>query len=173
MAIVVLIPGLLGRRLNDVRRRLDPEGQGRLPAHIPLVEPFRAQPSFLPLEQHCWQVCHDIVPFWVELGPLLVDQDEGLVYSEVTSGRDRLTALRQALLTGKYAPPRDQAPYTPRALIAQVERPDDLALAQWERAAAMTHVSFFLERINLMAQYPDGAWYQRDFYTLNRAVTTA
>ncbi len=173
MALVVLMPGPLGRRLSRLQRRLDPEGQGRLPAHIPLVGPFRAQPSFLPLEQHCWEVCHRTVPFWVELGPLAVGQDEGLVYSDVTSGRDGLSALRQALLTGKYAPPHDEALYEPHALVARLVRRDDLALAQWETDAAKTHVSFFLERIDLMAQYPDGTWYERDYYTLDRAVTTA
>lgn len=173
MAIVALIPGPLGRRLNRLQRRLDPEGQGGLAAHIPLAGPFPARPSFLPLEQHCWEVCHHTAPFWVELGPLVVDEGEGLVCAQLSSGQDRLIALREALLTGKYAPPGDGGPYQPRAVVARLVHRDELALAQWEMGAAATSAAFYLERIDLMAQYPDGTWYERDFYTLDRAVMRA
>ncbi len=173
MAIVALIPSGLGRRLNRLRHELGPDGEGDPPAHIPLVEPFRAEPSFLPLEQPCWRVCHDAAPFWVELGPLAVDPGERLVYAEVPSGGERLAALREALLTGQDAPPRDDTVYQPRAAVARLKRPGDVALAERETVGVETTPAFFLERVELMAQYPDGAWYKRDFYTLDRAVTRA
>ena len=169
MAIIVPIPGPLGRRLNRLRRLLDPAGREALPAHVPLVGPFQARPPFLPLEQHCWRACHRTAPFSVELGPLAVDEEERLVYAEVAP--DRLVALREALLTGKDAPPGRRAPFQPRALVARLELDADLALAQWETAAAEARASFYLERIGLMARYPDGAWYERDSYTLDRAVS--
>jgi len=37
----------------------------------------------------------------------------------------------------------------------------------------VTDAPFFLERVELMTQYPGGSWYERDFYTLDRAVTPA
>lgn len=172
MAIVALVPGALGRHLDRLRRRLDPEGEGGLPAHIPLVGPFRARPSFLPLEQHCWQVCHEAAPFGVELGRLVLGGAEGIARLEIASGGDQLAALREAFLTGKYAPPRNGAPYEPCAVVGRVVCRDELALAQWKEAVAQLGPSFLLERIDLMAQYPNGAWYGRDFYTLDRAVAT-
>jgi hypothetical protein len=173
MAIAALIPDPFGRRMNRLRRRIGPYGDDGMPPHIPLVAPFRVQPSFLPLEQHCWQVCHDSVPFEVELGSLLMDEDEGLAYYSVASGGDRLAALRDALLAGKYAPPRDEGHYQPRAVVARVGYPDEFAVAQREENTAGASVSLSLERIELMAQYPDGTWYERDFYTLDRAIASA
>ena len=173
MAIVVVIPGPLGRRLVTLRRRLGVEDGASLPAHILLVGPFLAGPPFLPLEQHCWRVCHEIAPFDIEPGPLRVDADERLVCAEIQSGRDQLVALREALLTGEYAPPRDDTAYTPRAVVARLDRSDDIAPAKREIAGVVTDAPFFLERVELMAQYPDGSWYERDFYTLDRAVTPA
>jgi hypothetical protein len=173
MAIVVTVPGAPGRRLERLRRLLEPEGGGRPPPHIPLVAPFEIEPSFLPLEQHCWQTGHDRAGFWVELGTPRVGDGGRLVYAEVVSGRAELLALREALLTGKYAPPRSDGSYHPRAVVARLERDADVALARRETEGMEPAGAFFLERFELMAQYPGGAWYERDFYTLDRAVTKA
>ena len=173
MALVVLIPGPLGRRLSRLRDRFDPEADRELAAHVPLLGPFQARPSFLPLEQHCWRACHETAPFSVELGELAFDEGGGLLYFEVASGSNELRALREALLEGKYAPHREDAAYEPRAVVGRLARRDDLVLGDCEEAATRSGRSFYLERIELMAQYPDGAWYERDFYTLDRAATRA
>lgn len=173
MSIVVSIPGPLGRWLNQSRRRLEPEDSGRLPPHIPLVAPFPAQPPFLALERHCWRVCHEIAPFWVELGQLAVDEGEHTLVAEIASGREAILSLREALLMGEDAPPDDGPAYEPRAFIACLEQPRDVALARSEASAPLPSPAFFLERIELMAQYADGGWYERDFYTLDRAAARA
>ncbi len=159
--------------MNRLRRRVGRSGDGGMPPHIPLVAPFQAQPSFLPLEQHCWQVCHDTAAFAVELGPLLFDEDEELACYDVTSGADSLMALREVLLTGRHAPPRDDGDYRPRVVVARVAYPDEMKVVQREEEADKPDLSFSLKRVELMARYPDGTWYERDFYTLDRVVTTA
>ncbi|MEX0785645.1 MAG: 2'-5' RNA ligase family protein [Dehalococcoidia bacterium] len=173
IAIVVPIPGAPGQRLDRLRRLFAGEDGGAMRPHIPLVGPFDAEPSFLPLEQHCWDVCHKTAAFWVELGAPEVDAGERLVYAGVRSGGDELMALREALLTGRYAPPPSDGAFDPRAVIARIEPDEDIALAQRETAGLEPVGSFLMERIDLMARYPDGSWYQRDFYTLDRAVAEA
>ena len=173
MAIIVTIPGAPGRRLERLRRLLEPGSDRRLAPHIPLVAPFEVEPSFLPLEQHCWQAGHETSGFWVDLAQPAVDEAERLVYAEIVAGKDELTALREALLTGRYAPSRDDSTYAPRAMIAHLEREDDVAPAQGETAQMEPAGSFYVERFELIARYPDGTWYERDFYTLDRAVTKA
>jgi hypothetical protein len=173
MAVIAPVPGRLGQQMNRLRRKLDPDGQLSMAAHIPIVGPFRVQPSFLPLEQHCWRVCHETAPIAVELGDLVLEDEGGLAYSDIVTGRDELLALRQKLTSGKYAAPADEGSGEPRALVGRVSYRDELALARWEEFAEKSNRSFLLERVDLMAQYPDGTWYERDFYTLDRAVTRA
>ncbi|MEX1255607.1 MAG: 2'-5' RNA ligase family protein [Dehalococcoidia bacterium] len=174
MAIVACVPGAFGRRLAQLQRRIEGEGRGRMPPHIPLLGPFEAGPPFLPLEQHCWEVCHRAAPFTVDLAPPAVDEERRLLSCEVVSGDEQLVELRQALLAGKYAPPADGDAYQPRCVIARVERPDDLAPARQEVAeAAPSAASCLVERIELMARYPSGEWYERDFYTLDAAAARA
>jgi hypothetical protein len=139
-------------------------------AHIPLVGPFESEPPFLPLEQHCYDVCHKTAAFGVEPGAAEVDAAARLVYAELRSGGDELGALREALLTGRYAPPRGDREYRPRVHIARLDNEEDVELAQRETGGLEPAGSFFVERIDLMAQYPDGSWYERDFYTLDRAA---
>lgn len=170
MAIVVPIPGAPGERLSKLRRVFELEDGGAMPAHIPLAGPFETTPPFLPLEQHCYDVCHKTAAFWVEPGPAEVDAAERLVYAELRSGGDELVALREALLTGRYAPTRSDAEYRPRVHIARLESKEDVELAQRETEGLAHAGAFFLERIAMMAQYPDGSWYERDFYTLDRAA---
>lgn len=174
MAIVIFVPGAFGRRLALLQRRIEGEGRGRLPPHIPLLGPFEAAPPLLPLEQHCWEVCHRIAPFPVELSPPVVDEERRLVSCEVVSGEGQLVQLRQALLKGKYAPPSEAGPYGPLCVVARLEREQDLVPARREVAeAAPVAASCLLERVELVAQYPDGSWYERDFYTLDAAVASA
>ena len=145
-----------------------------MPPHIPLVGPFEAEPPFLPLEQHCWEVCHRAAPFTVELAPPAVDEERQLVSREVVSGGEQLLELRQALLAGKYAPPDDSSAYQPRCVVSRLERREDLAPAQQEVAeAAPSSASCLVERVELMARYPNGDWYERDFYTLDAGVAKA
>lgn len=166
MAIVATLPGALGKRLEELRRKLDPEGSGALPPHIPIVAPFEVEPSFLPLEQHIWNVCHDTPPFEVELGGLALDGEASL---PLERGNERFAALREALLTGKYAPRRTDEAYAPRAVVGRVAERDEAVLAQ--REGARGGGAFLLERVELMARYPDGTWYERDFYTLDKALS--
>ncbi len=173
MAIVAPVPGSVGNRLARLQRRIDSEGLNGLPPHIPLVGPFQARPSFLPLEQHCWQVCHGCSPFDVELEAPAVGEEQRLVVAEIASGNEGFLALREELLVGKYAPPRDQGPYHPRAVIARLRGEADVVVGEREVPLVDTELTFCLERIELMAQYPDGTWYQRDFYTLDGALTKA
>ncbi len=173
MAIVAAIPGSVGDRLARLQRRLDAEGLNGLAPHIPLVGPFQAWPSFLPLEQHCWQVCHRCSPFDVRLEAPAVDEEQRLVVAGVASGKEGLLALREALLVGKYAPPRDAGGYHPRAVIARLKQEEDVVVGERETPLVDTDLSFSLERVELMARYPDGTWYQRDFYTLDGALTKA
>jgi len=173
VAVVVLVPGPLGRRLNGLRRDFDPEGLERIPAHIPLVSPFEAEPPLQPLERRCWEVCHRTPPFWVELGALAVDEARGLLYTEVASGGEELTALRNGLLEAFDRPWDEEAGYTPEVVVAQPERRLDLDLMRSQAASRRPEASFYLERSELMARYPDGTWYERDFYTLDRAVVRA
>jgi 2'-5' RNA ligase len=174
MAIVIFVPGAFGRRFAQLQRRLDPDARDRLPPHILLLGPFEAGPPFLPLEQHCWQVCHRVAPFTVELAPPAVDEERRLVYCDVVSGQQQLVDLREALLKGKYAPPSEAGPYEPQCVVAHLERQEDLATARQEVAdAAPAATACLVERIELMAQYPDGSWYERDFYTLDAAAVRA
>ena len=172
MSIVALIPGRTGATLERLRRRIDPDAADARPARIPIVAPFRAEPSFLPLEHHCWQVGHGTAPFEVALGPPTID-DHGVVRAELASGAEEFRALREALITGRYAPPGGDAPYEPVAVVAELRRAGDVEPARRELAGVDASAPFVIERFELMAQYPDGGWYQRDFYTLDKAVTRA
>ena len=171
MAIVARFPDPLGRRLDVLRRRFDPEADRAMAAHIPLTALFQSEPSLLPLERHCWRVCHETPQFRVELGRIV--EHEGGLQAEVTAGRDELAALREALLAGQHAPPTGDAPFESRAVVGWRPLRDALVVADIEEAIAKSNRSFYVERIELMAQYPDGTWYERDFYTLDRAVVRA
>lgn len=173
MAIVALIPDPLGRGLARLGSLVDPENWKRLAPHIPLVGPFQARAPFLPLEQHCQRVCHRTAPFSVDLDLPVVDEGERLVSAEIISAEEDLVGLREALLVGRYAPPHDGTEYRPRALIARVADEADMAVARREATAIDLELSFQVERVELMAQYPDGSWYERDFYTLDGVVTAA
>jgi 2'-5' RNA ligase len=173
MAIAVYVPGAFGRRLAQLQRRLAAGQPRELPPHIALVGPFEAAPPFLPLEQHVWEACHYGEPFDVELAPPRVDQDEPLICCDIVSGAGRLGALREALLQGKYAPPRESDTYQPRCVVARIERSEDLEPARREVAGVDVSATFTVERIELVARYPNGEWYERDFYTLDAAVTAA
>jgi hypothetical protein len=172
MAIVVSVLGQAGRKLAQLQRRIDADRAGLIAPHLPLIAPFDATPSYLPLEQHCWDVCHRTQPFDVELGPPAVDGDGHLVFCPVNSGREQLAALRRALLTGKYAP-CDDAPYEARCVVLDIETPEDVDVARREVAGVDAGAPFTVDRIQLMARYPSGHWYERDFYTLDAAVTAA
>lgn len=173
MAIVALIPGSLGRQLKNLQRRLDRKGGDGLPPHIELVGAFRAWPSFLPLEQHCQEVCHRAAPFMVELGAPEIDEVERTVCAEIVSGEEQLAGLREALLKGKYAPRHSGTEFRPRALIARVEQEADLKVGRLELRAVDAEPVFEVERVELMARYPDGTWYERDFYTLDGVTAKA
>lgn len=168
MAIVATIPDRPGAVLSQLQRELDPDAS--MPPHIPLVAPFVAQPPFLPLEQHCWRSAHESPAFSVELGDLAVDDDEAIVWLRVRSGGEQLGALREALLASEHVPADGEA-YEPRAVAARFVYRDDLVITTFNgQRDGSHHLKFLLERFELMAQYPDGSWYRRDFYTLDRAV---
>lgn len=171
LALVILITGSAGRRLQDLRRLCDPDLAERIPPHITVVFPFEGEPSFLPLERHCWEVCHHVRPFWASLGEIVLVPEERLAYVEIEEGKEELAALREALFEGRYAPPRDQmAPYRPHVTIAQPQRESDFELARRLLAHEDLRQRLYLERLHLMAQYPDGSWYARDDYTLDGAA---
>jgi hypothetical protein len=173
MAMVVYVPGAAGRRLAQLQRRLAAGKPRELLPHIPLIGPFEAAPPFLPLEQHCWETCRRSDAFDVEIAPPAVNEHERLICCDIISGGDRLVALREALLQGRYAPPDGGSPYQPRCVVARIERSEDLEPALREVAGVDVSATFTVERIELVARYPNGEWYERDFYTLDAAVTTA
>ena len=169
MALVAVVPEKLGERLGRLQRALDPAGPEQLPPHIPLAGPFEVAPPFLPLEQHCWRSGHENARGWVELGPVVIEG--GVAALPVTSGREQLAGLRAALLGGAYPLPEEDGPYEPRAVVGRSAVRDDFAVATFEeQTGGPNGRTFLLERFELMARYPDGSWYQRDFYTLDRAV---
>lgn len=173
MAVVVPIPSRLGRTLRALQRRIGVPPEHDLAPHIPLAGPFDAAPPFLPLERHCCQVCHERAPFEVALGPLALGERDRLVFAEVAAGREHLGALRQALLRGKYAPPSGAAPYQPRALVARLDRAEDASWVRAELAETSPDPPVLVERVALVARYPDGSWYEHDVYALDRAVARA
>ena len=168
MAIVAIVPDKLGAALSRLQRELDPEAP--MPPHIPLVAPFVAQPPFLPLERHCWRTGHESPPFWVELGELELNGEAPFVRLPVRSGGEQLAALRDALLASEHVLAEGDAS-GPRAFAARLSHRGDLAISKFdEPGAGAGHRTFLLERFELMTQYPDGSWYERDFYTLDRTV---
>jgi len=168
MAIVAIIPDKLGAALSRLQRELDPDAF--MPPHIPLVAPFVAQPPFLPLEQHCWRTGHESAPFWVELGELVRDDATPFVRLPVRSGGEQLAALREALLANEHVRADGDASGPPD-FAARLSHRGDLAITKFdEPGAGPGHRSFLLERFELMTRYLDGSWYERDFYTLDRAV---
>jgi hypothetical protein len=155
------------RALRSLRVR-DLDG---LPPHLPLLGPFEAQPSLLPLEQHCWEVCHRAAPFEISFGAPTIDLETRVVSAPLVHGTGQLAELREALLTGKYAPPRTSATTAePRALFFQVEA-EDVPWAQERLAEIALDAPATVEQVDLMAQYPDGTWYRREFWTLDGVVT--
>jgi len=172
MAIVAVVPGALGKALGRLARELEPDAAGALPPHLSLVGEFAARPSFLPLEQHCWHAGHETAPFTIELGAPAVDEDGAVAYLPVAAGGEDLARLHERLLTGRYAPRVAAAPYTPRCVVGPLGAHDPTALDELAHQTEGKR-AFLLERFSLMARYPDGSWYERDFYTLDRAATTA
>jgi len=172
MAIVAIIPDKLGKLLATLQGALDPDEPEPVPPHVPLVAPFEVEPPFLPLERHCWSAGHEMSPFSVELGDLVIDDEVALAWLPVVSGAERIAALRERLLAGPYPVPAGDEPFEVRALAARVSFHDELAITKFrEQTYGPGYRTLYLERFELMARYATGSWYQRDFYTLDRAVT--
>jgi hypothetical protein len=167
MAIVSAVSGALGKRLQELQRWLDPDSAGAMPPHIPIVGPFDASPSFLPLEQHVQQVCRETAPFDVSFGELVIGEQEA--HLRLERGQAGLEALRGALLDGKYAPRVKGQTYEPRAIAGRVVEQAGGAVERWYSKAVSG--DYLLQRVELMARYPGGEWYERDFYTLDKAAS--
>ncbi|MEX2157955.1 MAG: hypothetical protein WEB04_00965 [Dehalococcoidia bacterium] len=173
MALVVAVPGTVGRLLGRLQGGLDPGVGLALPPHIPLIEPFVAEPPFLPLEQFCWRTGHEQPSFWIELGELVLDEDAQLARLAVVSGSEHLVALRDALLERRFTGEQPET-FEPAAIASRIVFRDELAIAAYrERSDGPGDTRCFVERFQLMSRYPDGSWYERDFYTLDRAVAPA
>jgi hypothetical protein len=162
MSIVSIVPGALGKRLQELQRWLDPDSTGTTLPHLPIVAPFASSPPFLPLEQHIQDVCRGTAPFELSLGSLVLDGAEA--HLPIQGGVAELSLLRRKLLTGKYAPDASDNDGGQRAVIGRA-RETAGAIEEWEQKRPPS-LTYLLQRIELMAQYPDGAWYERDFYTL-------
>lgn len=171
LAIVVLVPGAEGRRLQALTTSYDPELAYRIRPHITVVHPFQAEPPFLPLERHCWEVCHRFAPFWVGLGEIRAVPEERLVYVEVREGEESLAALREALQRGLHVPRESEVPYRPHVTLAQPQRKAHFEVARRQLAQEDLRRSFFVERVHLMAEQPDGSWYARDDCTLDGVIS--
>lgn len=173
VALVVAVPGTVGQLLGRLQGGLDPDVGFAMPPYIPLIEPFVAEPPFLPLEQFCWRTGHEQPSFWIELGELVLDEDARLARLAVVSGSEHLVALRKALLERSFTGEQRET-FEPVAIASRIVFRDELAIATYqEQSDGPGDRKGFVDRFQLMSQYPDGSWYERDFYTLDRAVTTA
>ena len=176
VAVVILFDGPLARRLEGWRRTYDPAGAYRMPPHVPL-----AGPSDCPvplsgtdgLERRLWCLCHDRPPFEIELLDLATTYPEGrLVYVDIGAGAEDLEELSEALRDGVLS----QAPAAagpPRLVVAEPEDEEGARQAAAQLVGLPVRVNRLIDRVNLLVEYPDGSWYVRDFFTLDRAVARA
>jgi hypothetical protein len=168
--IVVLFEGDLGGRLARWRRSYDPLGADRIPPHLTLVSPFRAQPPLPPLEQRVWAVCHASPPVWLEL--VDVARDGGLLYVDLASGGPELARLRDALCAGPFAGSAETLEtFQPRVVLAEPASEAELAAASKQLVGLQVRASYEVKRLHLMAAHADGSWYVRDFFGLDGAYS--
>jgi hypothetical protein len=173
MSLVVAVPGKPGQLLGRLQGGLDPGVGFAMPPNIPLIGPFVAEPPFLPLEQFCWRIGHERPPFWIELGELELDEDARLARLAVVSGSEDLVALRNAFVESGFIGDQPEA-FELVAIASRIVFRDELAIANYQAdSSGPGDRRGFVDRFQLMSQYPDGSWYERDFYTLDRAVATA
>ena len=170
VAVVALFEGPLARRLERWRRTYDPAGAYGMPPYIPLVSPTACQTPLTGsggLERYLWRLCHVRPPIEIELLDLATTYPEGrLVYAEIGVGarelEDLSTALRSGPLEGGPAPGGP-----PRLVIAEPENEDEAQRAAAQLVGLPVRITRLIDRVHLLVAYPNGSWYERDFFTLD------
>ena len=160
-AVIAYLPGALGRFVDELRKRLNPNYASWL-AHVTWLTP---RPLLLPpaeivtrLREHCSRQ----EPFDVAIGGVSTFWPaNGVVYLEFSRGAEQLRELHGSANAGPLSH-AEPFPYVPHVTIAQeldevtTQRAFDEASQQWLRYQGPT--SFRIESFFLVQQVSNARW---------------
>lgn len=133
-ALVIYIPGPLGKSLDDLRRKLVPGCNPH--AHVSLLPPRPLAVDWRVAADEVRAVVDHWVPFEIELTGIQVFPVTNVIYIEVGGGASELRRMHVAMNTGSLQF-RDPFPYHPHITLAQelppenVEATSELAHRLW------------------------------------------
>ena len=115
-ALVIYIPGPLGKFLDDLRRKLVPGCNPH--AHVSLLPPRPLQVDWPEASDQVRAVLDRWDPFEIELTGVRVFPETEVIYIEVGDGASELCRMHVAMNTGRLEY-RDPFPYHPHITLAQ------------------------------------------------------
>jgi 2'-5' RNA ligase len=125
---IVLHPRISLDGIDAIRMRLDPLAHAIAP-HITLVFPFESDLLSKDIESHVRSALVDHPPFDIRLDGITGD-DAGYIFLNVTTGRDELIRLHDALYLGQLAPHLSlEHVYRPHLTLGRVQEPKALTIA--------------------------------------------
>ncbi|HYW42062.1 MAG TPA: 2'-5' RNA ligase family protein [Bryobacteraceae bacterium] len=170
LALVIYIPGPLGRFLDDLRRELVPYYNPH--AHVSVLPPR-------PLAVDCHTVSERVrallgawAPFQVELTGLQVFPATDVLYLELGAGAEKLHRMHDTM-TGDPLDFHEPFPYHPHVTLAQEVAHEsmpallELASARWNEYRGPR--AFRAERAVLVQNTSDNLWIDLAAYSLGSA----
>ena len=166
-ALVVYIPDLLGRYLDDLRRELIPNYNPH--AHVSLLPPRTLSVDWQEASAQAKQLTESWAPFDVELTDVQVFPATEVVYVGVGAGSKELCSLHEAMNSGplKFAEPYA---YHPHITLAQEIPPEhkaavrELACRRWREFPGPR--SFRADRAVFVQNTVSHCWVDLAEYTL-------
>jgi 2'-5' RNA ligase superfamily len=134
-ALVIYIPGPLGKFLDDLRRELVPHYNPR--AHVSVLPPRPLAVEWQTASEQVRSLALTWEPFEVELTFLDIFRPTDVIYLEVGAGVGQLRRMHEAVNTGALAF-QDPFPYHPHITLAQevpherVPEVFELATRRWK-----------------------------------------
>jgi len=168
-ALVIYIPGELGRFLDDLRRELVPHYNPN--AHVSVLPPRTISGSWETASEQARLLTEGYAPFDVQLTELQVFPVTEVIYLEVGGGADDLRRMHRAMNAG---PLEFNEPFTyhPHITLAQEIRHEDLpamhALAQQRWAEYRGERTFRADRAVFVQNTRADCWVDLAEYSLGR-----
>jgi 2'-5' RNA ligase len=166
-ALVIYIPGPLGKFLDDLRRELVPEYNPH--AHVSLLPPRPLAVDWRLASDQARALADRWVPFEIELTGIAVFPVTDVIYIELGTGAAELRRMHGALNAGllKF---QDPFPYHPHITLAQ-ELPSELAPSAGELARRRWreypgHRGFRVEQAVFVQNTLNNCWIDLAEYTL-------